>query len=227
MAQWFKPRAAASAPVDPAPTEAANLKLWLRMAATDSGAYIADASGNGNYVTQGTAGAQCSVTGGIATLDGGDNADTTNSALFNGATNWIISAWIWPTQHVNYAGVFCAQTPPLSGLVLYGSGAWACYVSDQRPNNGAYTAGTWTHIVSFFRQTGAGATSLTMQNWANGVMVALTQNNNTTTPNIGDVWRLGYDDGQTRFRGYIDDVRVYINPSGTNIIPQIYAEGRR
>jgi hypothetical protein len=199
------------------------------MSATDTGAYIADASGNGNYLTQGTASAQCTIANGYAAFDGGDYADTTNSALFNGATQVLICAWVYPTNWVDYAGIMVSRGSTLNGLAVEDS------VSKKVVGYAAIGVGygpipmsNWTH-VAFWASLTTPQSACKVGTWTNNVWKGWYASSWPASLSVNDVWRLGWDDGTAgrKFKGYIDDVRMHLLPSSTNIIQQIYNEGRR
>lgn len=209
-------------------TDGGSLKLWWRMDATDTGAYIVDASGSGNYATQDDIPRRATITNGYASLDGGDFASIVSSTLFDGATNMLISAWVNPSAKVNDAGIMRSGGAHFSGFAagtktnvwLYINQLW--YLESAANST---PTGSWTHVAGHW--TTDGYCSL----WINGARVAYrTDISSGIALIINDSWRLGLDDSfsDRMWNGLLDDVRIYVsNPSGTNFVTKIYAAGRQ
>ena len=209
-----------------APTAQGNLVGWWRFSATDTGASVADASGNGNAMTQSTSSAQPTVASGYGSFDGGDYLSIASTTLLDGGAGYTVTAWVNVTTWVNYAGVIWMR-----GTHVYG------FTTDSSTTKKAYAGrGTTTLISTNTIGTGwvfvaAGATKTSSGNTSfvrigNG---ATTGTSAFDPMFVNDAWRIGWDDGSAvyKFNGLIDDVRIYNKQLSSTELNAVMAEGRR
>jgi len=228
-----QPSAAASGPTEPG-----TLKLWWHAKEGDTGAFLQDDSGNGNYGTQATAGAQCIVENGYYIFNGAQWAATTSSSIGNGATQLLCSAWVYPTQWVDYAGIISASEPcvqyhsDLEGLVFRTNENIGVYHDDTYVDS-VYPipTGTWTHVVVFFDVGYAVRANRKAGIWTNGVFTQWTTGiGQTTNMVVDDPWYIAFDKtyAERKAKSRIDDVRIYVNPAnGPLAATNIWLEGRQ
>jgi hypothetical protein len=215
---------------DPAPTAAEQLILWYRFGALDTGGYIADASGNGNFATNSVEGERFTVVDGYALLNGSTHASNTTATLGNGLVGITISAWAYVTNWTDYDGVFVKFDGAACGLVQRTAAdkffrGWATSAGFADTPSGLST-GVWYNLA-FSWTNNANSDVATM--YLNGVQVGQQVGLHGPATTVSDAWRVGwYDSGAAyKFQGRIDDCRIYNTTLASNLVWSITQEGRR
>jgi hypothetical protein len=143
------------------------------------------------------------------------------SAALTQTDNWTLAAWIYPTnlsvssQIIVYVG---ENGPPDDGYglalggagsvaVLYGGVAWNYTTS-------AVTANMWQHVVAV-RSSG------TLTVYLNGAALSPTFNGGIAPPS--PVTSIGWDYGNSKFVGLIDDVAIWRAPLSAVEVQSLYS----
>ena len=219
-----------AAPSDPAPTAAAQLICWLRGGPSDTGALIADASGNGNYFTNSVESERITVVDGYMLLNGSTHASNTTATLANGLLGITVTAWCYVTNWTDYDGVFVKFDGAAGGLVqrtaadkfFRGWGTSAGYADTPA----GLSTGVWYNLALTWTNN---ASSDVATMYLNGVQVGQAIGAHGTATAVSDAWRVGWYDNNAayKFQGRIDDCRIYNTSLASNLIWSIYQEGRR
>jgi hypothetical protein len=229
-ASWWDALAAASRPSGEGPyvpTASTNLVAWWTFN-SGSGAYQADMSGNGNYLTQETASAYAAISNGAAYFAGGDYFRTPTTSFMNGAGSYTITAWLFLTSINDYSGFVTIRGAAYTGLASYEWAGKKIYTYHNSANISAtalYPSGTWFFVASSYVTN-----QLSDGHWqsVNGTM----KSRPTTSESgivVDDYWQVGREDFGTRWitSGFIDDVRFYNRNLTTNEINAVQAEERK
>ena len=220
-----------AAPSDPAPTAAAQLICWLRGGPSDTGALIADASGNGNYFTNSVESERITVVDGYMLLNGSTHASNTVANLGNGLQGGTWCAWAYVTNWTDYDGVFISYAGAPAGIIQRTAAdkffrGYCGSAAGYADTPSGLSTGVWYHMVATW--TNAGASDVATM-YLNGVQVGQQVGAHGTAVAVGDAWRVGwYDSGAAyKFQGRIDDCRIYNTTLASNLVWSITQEGRR
>lgn len=201
---------------------------WWRIDASDTDASIADATGNGYTMQQGSAALQPTVDSGYAVFDGSDMMSISSTSLLNGQDNISISIWLWITAGVDYAGLLMFDAATDYGLITWGGTDddrkkvryWAG-VADQY---GPLPTGAWHHVVGTRRRNSATGHKL----YVDGNLV-LTDSSPNSAIGVANPWYMGQWPGLPArgLNGRLDDCRVWDVELSESQVKALYDGGRK
>jgi hypothetical protein len=158
------------------PTDAANLIAWYRFDTNDTGALVADASGNGNYMQQTTTNNRPVVANGYGTFSGTNWLNSATTNLLTGATQFMVAAWIYVNTYVEYSGIIWQRGVTADGLILDDDATPRIWFQSYSTasKGGTITTGAWIHAAGAW-QKGTLASGAGMWVFLNGVPVSSNQ----------------------------------------------------
>jgi len=163
---------------------------------------------------------------GAALFDGAGTSWAAITGLnINGWTGITISAWIYETNRVEYAGTLMSR----QGATLYrgtlrntvaAPGQLTQFVIDNHISTGTVPTNTWTHLVVTWAANGK------HQTYFNGVF-----DSQTTTDRAGPIswtntsWQIGADIAiaSRRYRGLYDDLAIFDYGMTSNQVAELHA----
>jgi len=183
------------------------------------GTTVLDSSGNGNHGTLAGAGATWDLNGrngGALAFNGLSGSVTVpHAASLSFSSSYTLEAWIRPTALTSYQTVLIKE-------VTSGCGYWlqtaAANISSGFNNGGcrehtssapAIPVGQWSHLAAVFDDA---ANTYTL--YLNGVAVSTTSETAAPVPNTQPLvfGQSGCGCGNERWRGLLDDIRIYDRP---------------
>jgi hypothetical protein len=172
-----------------------------------------DQSGNGKNATlSGGVTAVPGIVGSQAlSFDGSTGKATMNIASTN---TFTVSMWINPTSQPTTYGTLLTQGVT-KGLYIKSDRSLSYFEGGDRTTRTPLTNGVWQHVVVV-----SNGTSLTF--YLNGV-----QDKTPISYNVGTVTfnSMGNDSGNEKYKGLIDDARVYNRALSASEVSQLYALG--
>jgi len=163
---------------------------------------------------------------GAYSFDGGDGITVGDIDIVNEIT---VSAWIYPTEHVDWAKVFiktwATNVDPYSifELTTYSTGTYFNVTnasnSSQRASTGGQPLGTWTHLVGTYDGSN-------IKLYVDGVLKDTTAQTGLIKTNDQDVY-IGYNHFYVpqSFKGRIDEVGLWNKALTQSEITNLYNSG--
>lgn len=201
------------------PTASTNLVLWLDFPPTDTTSSYRDRSGGTGTFTA-TGGPQLVVVDGnsCAWFDGTQSIKSPATNNFDGLSAYTMSVWVKQTNFVLYAGIFFSRGGYVNGLDTYSASSLGLFSGTKSFAASSIAVTNWTH-VAFTVASGATLVYTNGVYRTSGTLEAL---------KVDDYWYVGWDDNNAgwKFKGYIDELRLYNRALSSNEISRIYSEGR-